>query len=138
MGVTIFELIGLNQVTSIGSNLSIGDWTYYFGGNPMLTDLSGLENVTSVEEGLRIINNPANQSYWTGQFNIHWGGLNYGVIHRQYNLSGLYNVTSIGENLYISDNSVASLTGLDNVTTIGVALNYGIILHYPAYPDCTT
>lgn len=62
-----------------------------------ITNLNGLNVVTSIEESLYITNNPALTS-----------------------LLGLDNLTSIGNRLYIvNNNALTSLSGLDNLTSIG-------------------
>jgi hypothetical protein len=55
-GDDITNFTGLNVVTSIGGNLSIGDWS---NGNPLLTSLAGLDNLTSVGGELMIGHNYA-------------------------------------------------------------------------------
>jgi len=94
-GDDITSLTGLNNLTSIGGNLAIGD--YWNGGNPLLGSLSGLGNVIYIGGDLYIGYNDSLKS-----------------------LTGLENVTSIGGWLWIYDNTaLTSLTGLDNVTSIG-------------------
>ncbi|MBC8487279.1 MAG: T9SS type A sorting domain-containing protein [Bacteroidetes bacterium] len=92
-GNDITNLNGLNVLIAFGGGLSIGD---YYIGNPILTSLTGLDNVTSIGGNLLIRYNDALTS-----------------------LTGLGNLTSIGGNLEIGNSVLTSLTGLDNLTSIG-------------------
>jgi len=86
----IFNLNGLNVITSLGGWLSISD-------NGTLTTLTGLDEVTAIGGGLWIGNND--------------------VLH---NLTGLEALESIGDDLIIGWNdSLTSLTGLEGLTSIG-------------------
>ena len=97
-GDDITNLNGLNVVTSIGGNLSVGD--YWGGISTLLTSLTGLENLDSIGGNFRILYNDSLAS-----------------------LTGLENLTSIGGVLDIYGNvSLASLTGLENLTSIGGVL----------------
>jgi len=82
----------MGNITSVG-NLNISN-------NDALTDLSGLENITTVGGGLLISQLPQVTS-----------------------LSGLENITLVGGDLLISQlPQVTSLSGLANVTTVGGGL----------------
>jgi hypothetical protein len=88
------SLHGLENITSLGGDLSIG---FYTGtttiGNPALSNLTGLENLVSIDSSFEI------------QFNQ---SLN--------SLEELESLTSIGGSLNVSDNtSLHSLAGLDNL-----------------------
>ena len=125
IGDDITNLNGLNELTSVGGGLLIGN--YQYGGNDSLTSLTGLDNVTSVGGVLYIWGNAALSSL-TGLDNVTSVG---GVLWIRDNdalssLAGLDNVTSVGEDLYIGDNgALSSLAGLDNVTSVGG----GLIIH---------
>ena len=99
-GSDITNLNGLSVLISIGGNLIIG--RYYGGqGNPLLSDLNGLENLTYIGGSIVIAGNNALTS-----------------------LTGLESLNSIGGNLTIggiwnSNPSLTSLTGLQNLTSIG-------------------
>jgi hypothetical protein len=98
-GSDITNLDGLSVVTSIGDGLCIGK--RHISGNPALTSLTGLENIT----------------YIGGSFEIYYN-------HILTSLTGLEGITSIGDDLYIEHNdALTSLTGLDNLTFIGGALS---------------
>ena len=101
-GNDIDNLNGLNAVTKIVSDFFIGN--YDDGGNPSLTSLTGLDNVSSIGGDLYIFND--------------------NVLT---NLMGLENVISIGGTLnIIGDSSLSGLEGLENVNSIGGTLNiYG-------------
>jgi hypothetical protein len=144
------SLTGLDNVTSIGGELSIS-------GNDALTSLTGLDNVTSIGGGLWIINNDALTSLsgldnltsiggclriWenaalmslTGLENLTFIDVDLQIGHyvplgsgsgnpSLTSLTGLDNVISIGGSLWIIGNHVlTSLTGLENVTSIGANL----------------
>ncbi len=93
-------------------------WIKY---NDTLTSLSGLDNITSIGGNLNIYENDAMTSL-TGLENVTSIG---GDLWIKYNnaltgLSGLDNVTSIWGYLSIKNNAaMTSLTGLENVTSIG-------------------
>jgi len=94
-GDDINSLNGLTSINSIGGSLQIG--APFFGGNPLLTNLSGLENLTSIG----------------GQFFIQY---NDALI----NLSGLEGLASIGNKLFIRNNdALINLTGLNNLASVG-------------------
>ncbi len=94
-GPDISNLEGLISLTALGKGLYIG--TVFGDGNPLLTSLAGLDNITSIGESFVIC--------WNNSLT---------------NLTGLDNLTSIQANLSIFRNAaLTSLTGLDNVTYIG-------------------
>jgi hypothetical protein len=77
------------------------DGNLYIAGNPDLTSLSGLESLISIGESLFIEENPALT-----------------------NLSGLDMLTSIGLSLMIyNNNTLSSLTGLESLSSIGQGLS---------------
>ncbi len=152
-GNDITNLNGLNVVTSIGGNLSIGDYS----NNPNLTSLTGLDNVTSIGGdlsikygdslttltglnnlssiggNLRLYNNYAmttlsgldNVTYIGGDLTISYynWGGNTSVLT---SLTGLENVASVGGNLLIDNcDALTSMTGLESLTTIGGDLGIG-------------
>ncbi len=97
---TINSLDGLNILTSIGGELSIQ--------STALTSLSGLENLITIGDDLRI-----------GIAFNGWGEPNPNLT----DISALENLTSIGQSLRIGWNeSLVSLSGLENVTYIGETL----------------
>lgn len=90
------SLTGLNNVTSVGGDLIIGDPNYGWpgwggGGNQILTNMSGLNNLDSIGHSLKIIYNES-----------------------LINLAGLENLTSISH-LTIWGNGLIGLTGLDHI-----------------------
>jgi len=91
----ITDLSPLNQITSVGS-LSILE-------SPVLTSLSGLDNLTTVVRAVAIRDNDA-----------------------LVDLSGLDNLTTIGEFLHITDNDgLVNLNGLGSLTSISWNLRVG-------------
>jgi type IX secretion system substrate protein len=86
------NLNGLNNVTSIGGSLDINV-------NPQLTSIGGLENLTSIGNSL-IINNVGTLT----------------------NLNGLQALTTVNSLMSIKGTGLISLTGLDNLVSIGFFL----------------
>ena len=107
----INSLNGLNQVSSIEGSLTIRS-------NPMLTNLLGLDNLTSIGEHINIDGNKALLSL-TGLNTLQYieGGIlvhsNFGLL----NLEGLEGLTSV-EWIDLYNNSLTSLSGLDNITSV--------------------
>ena len=89
------SLTGLESLISIGGDLRIGiAFNGWVQPNPNLSNISALENLTSIGQSLMIVENESLAS-----------------------LSGLENLTSIGWSLAINGNSsLTSLTGLDNIS----------------------
>lgn len=104
-GEDIASLEGLIVLTSIAGTLQIGNGE--FGGNPSLTNLAGLDSLTSIGGDLLILINPALSS-----------------------LTGLASLSSVGEDLQIGhgDNygyawgnpSLTSLSGLENIEAASI------------------
>lgn len=103
-GNDIDNLTGLNVLTSVEGDLDIG---VLYEGNPALTSLTGLSNLTSIGGKLWIIFNPSLTD-----------------------LSGLEGLTSITLDLAVGYNdALTNLSGLDNITSVGVlALDANIAL----------
>ncbi len=105
------SLEGLGNLLYIGSDLIIGLFDSYgigLCGNPLLTNLSGLDKLSTIGGSLKIIGN-----------------------HQLNNLQGLNDLTSIGGNLVIGyswflgscgNNSLSNVDGLENLTFIGGSL----------------
>ena len=141
-GDNITHLNGLNVLTTILGTLSIGDVN---GGNPALTNLTGLDNVTFIGGNILILFNDAltnltglnNLNSIGGFLGIAFNnaltslsglegltnvGLYLGITYSNAltNLAGLESLNSIGGDLEIYDNSMlTSLSGLNNLTSIG-------------------
>jgi hypothetical protein len=128
-GSDIVNLSGFSEVTSIAGDLNIG--RYYNRtsvGNPMLTSLSGLENLTQVGGTLMIINNDTLSSL-NGLDNLSSIGndLLIGIVYTfpaknmgaLTSINALGSLASIGGELYISNTSLTSLDGLDSVSSVG-------------------
>ncbi len=114
----ISNLNGLSMLTSIG--------ILYIVNNSVLVDLSGLNNLDTVQYGLTISENDSLLSL-TGLENLKYVGGNLGITDNASltDLSGLINLTTIGADmpnyygLYINDNHVLnSLLGLNNLTNL--------------------
>jgi len=105
-GDSIVNLHGLNAITIIEGDLKIKD-------NKLLSSLTGLDNLTSVDGNFFI------GDYDTYVFSCHG---NYSLA----NLTGLESVNHIGGDLKICCNqSLTSLAGLDNLATIAGDLKIG-------------
>jgi len=121
-GSNIIDLSGINVVTSIEGDLTIDV-------NPALTNLTGLEGLTSIGGSLII-----GEMYYGGNLSlVSLAGLDNldsigGSLHIFYNnaltsLTGLDALTTIGGELHINgNNALTSLTGLDNLTFVGGGL----------------
>ncbi|MBT8341241.1 MAG: hypothetical protein HKP58_10285 [Desulfatitalea sp.] len=96
-GDDIENLDGLECLNAVGGNLDIG--VFRFGGmidNPLLTDINGLENLTSVGGYFNIATNTVLES-----------------------LEGLNSLESIGKHLYIlSNSSLEKINGFNSLTTV--------------------
>jgi len=87
------SLTGLESLNTISGSLSIGKPYPYNGINPLLADLTALNNLTSIGSDLTIVLNFSLKS-----------------------LTGFDNLTSIGGILWVANNdSLTSLSGLDNI-----------------------
>lgn len=123
-GSDITNLNGLSVLTSIEGNLMIGG---YAAGNPSLSSLTGLDNLTSIGGYLWIRINTSLTSL-NGLEGLTFIGTNLIIWHNDAlsTLTGLDSLTSIGGTLVIEYNaSLTSLTGLEGVTSIGGELFIG-------------
>ena len=131
-------LNGLENLVYLGGDLRIGG-AYVWGpwpgcnGNPSLSSLAGLDNLTTVGGTVEIYCNDLLPDFTgleslitiEGSLNIgvtigNQGAIYYFGNQSMTSLTGLDNITSIGENLSIIGNDTLSgLTGLDNLTSIG-------------------
>lgn len=110
--VALTTLTGLNNVTSIGSSLTIVD--------NAITNLMGLDNLISVGSKLRINNNALTSLAGLGNLTSVGNLLSIQGNESLTDLTGLENLTSIGFTLIIGSNdALTSLTGLINLTSIG-------------------
>ncbi len=90
----ISNLDGLNNITSVDGDLTIGNYAY---GNYILSDISGLNNLTSIGGSLIMI-------YCDSLLDI----------------NGLNNLESIGNHLLISSNPLMNnITGFGNLKSVG-------------------
>jgi hypothetical protein len=118
VNAALTSLTGLNNVTYIGNGFNLG---YFEGeGNPSLTNLKGMEGLTSVRH--MYINDNSALTSLTGLDNLTTieGVLSIGTFppgnHSLKSLTGLESLVYIGDALEVGFNdSLTSLTGLDNV-----------------------
>jgi hypothetical protein len=111
---SLYNLSGLNVLTSIGGYLSIHD-------NIALSGLSGLDNLTFIGDNLLIGYNDALTNL-SGLENLISIGGGFWIRENDLlsSLNGLVNLTSIEDYLDIQGNNVLnSLNGLENLTSIG-------------------
>jgi len=147
-GADITNLNGLSVLTSCWENFQIGKVIY--GGNPVLTSLTGLENLTSIQGSLYIQGNYVlnNLTGLEGLNSV--GGLHIHTNGNINSLTGLENLESIGGDLLITyednlsnfvgleglisisgvldiyaNNQLTSLEGLENLISIGSRLSIG-------------
>jgi len=140
LGDDITNLDGLNILTAIQGSLYIGSgynkFTVWFcDGNPSLTSLAGLSNLTYIGGNLEVLCNDSLTSL-TGLNSLTsiGGNLSITCSNALTNLLGLENLTSVEGDVYIglrlsgmtlpyfkgTDNSsLSSFEGLDNLTSIG-------------------
>ena len=101
-GITIAQLSNLTDISALGNVTSIGTMgpadtrsirIFY---NPKLTNVDGLENITTMEQNIHLHGNDLR------------------------NVNGLSALTSVGNNLSLAENSnLSDISGLSNVATIG-------------------
>lgn len=118
-GNGITNLDGLSNITSIGGNLYLGDYDY--GGIPFLTSLSGLNGLLYIGGGIHIYECDQLTDL-TGLDNITTLGTHLWIEHNSNltSLNGLENLVYIGGQIQITYNdALASLSGLDSLTHIG-------------------
>lgn len=131
----LINLQGFELLETLNGDLIIGDVVLgeypYSTGNPLLTSLSGLNNLTSVQGNLKLCGNNSitslssleNLEFIGG--NLQVGGLDfiYGFVFGNpllVNLSGLDALSSIDGSLFIAGNrNLKNLSGLDNLNAIG-------------------
>jgi hypothetical protein len=123
------NLIGLDGITTVPSGLNIY-------GNPYLTSLTGLENVTSIES-LEILDNPM-----LGDLNGLNNLISVGEMFELFgneslnDLTALSNLTSISGTILINENeNLTSLAGLENIDASKII---ELLLRYnPSLSDCS-
>jgi len=138
-GDDIVNLSVLSEVTSIAGDLNIGR---KYGrkpiGNPLLHDLTGLENLTQIGGTLLFYRNGSLTSL-SGLDNLSsiGNGLIIGIEYSETakekiegslaltSINALSGLASIGGELYICNTSLTSLTGLDSVSYIGSKIFIG-------------
>ena len=107
------SLTGLNNLTTIGGYLMIGNWEHP---NINLESLEGLGNLTSVEGDVYIESNPLNSLDGLISLNSVGYHLRISMISNIADLHGLENLNSIGGNLeIIANNNLISLEGIENI-----------------------
>lgn len=129
------EQIDNFQTNYPGCNEIEGDVTIFDNWSGSITNLNGLDILTSIGGFLDIANNNAltNLSGLQNLYSI-GGNLNISNNDALTNLSGLENLTTIGGNIWVYQNEVLiSIVGLQNLTSINDAL---VIGHNPSLSTC--
>jgi len=117
---SLSSLSGLNNLTTIGESINIGCSGYYWKGNPLLNNLSGLNSLSSIGNSLNVcwnhgLNDLSGIENLTNVENI-----NISSNENLSNLNGLQGITNIDGYVTISWNdSLNSLYGLNNLITAG-------------------
>ncbi len=118
LGSDISNLNGLSCLTTIGGHLSVGFQAW---GNPLLTNLIGLDSIINIGGGLYIQNNE-NLLDLSGLNSLSNIGLDIVIWNNEMlsSISELYGVTSIVGAIRIYGNTnLTDLTGLNSLTAIG-------------------
>lgn len=118
-GYDISNFDSLINVNTIDGDLSINGGP--FGGNPLLTILSGLDSLTYIGGNLNIeFNQNLTSLNGLENLNIIGGDLRITKNNSITNLTGLNNLNSVGDDFEIwGNNAMVNLSGLENLTSIG-------------------
>jgi hypothetical protein len=121
--ISIRDNDGLTSLTGL-ENITAIDNGIYINNNDQLENLSGLNNLASAEEAFFITGNDNLSSLGELSNLTVVGDLRIIVNDNLSNLSGLENISSCGNSLYIRGNNLLStLAHLENITHIGAALS---------------
>jgi len=120
---SLVSISGLENINSIVGNLTIG--IINLGGNPSLINLSGLDNMVSIGGTFRLDQNNALNSIASLNNLTFIGGSLYIYSNDLTTLSGLDNVSSIGGDISINEIELASVAALANLTEIEGGLYLG-------------
>jgi len=94
--------------------------------NPLLTNLEGLDNLSSIDGNLGIdLNETLVSLEGLDNLNSVGGGLYIFQNFTLNNIENLIALNSIGGGLYIGSNALTNLTGLDNIESLGGDLSIG-------------
>ena len=116
--IDITSLNGLSQITSIGGNLKIH--------RTLLTDLSGLDNIQSVNGFMALTSNSSLESInGLGALNS-LGGIIIGFDNYSLtDIDAFLNLSTIGGDVAIFSDGFTDLNGLSNITSIEGGLSLG-------------
>ena len=117
---SLTSLTGLDNLTTIGVDLNIGCSSYSWTGNPLLNNLSGLNSLTTIGNSLSICNN-YELTDLSGIENLtSVENINISSNDNLSSLTGLQGVTNVIGYLSVSwSDLLTSLYGLNNLTTAG-------------------
>jgi len=128
--IALVSLAGLENLNYIMGDMEFGSMFSSGLGNPLLTNLIGLNNLDSIGGSLGFYDNGALTSLTGLESLISIGGTlsigsSYGIGNPSLSsLTGLNNLASIGSNLFIIENdSLHSLEGLNNLNSIGLVVD---------------
>jgi len=121
-GLFVGDIAGLESLSDVGIT-SVPSFMPHLKivGNHELISLVELQNLQTVDSGLRISDNPLLENL-AGLDNVTSVGRDLSVVDNASlrDLSGLDNISSVGENLYVTNNqALTSLAALSNLSTIG-------------------
>jgi len=116
----LLSLSGLYNLTTIGMDINIGCSNYSWTGNPLLNNLSGLHSLSSIGNSLMICNNHG-MTDLSGIENLtSVENIRISSNDNLSSLTGLQGITNVNGYLYISWNdSLNSLYGLNNLDSAG-------------------
>jgi len=122
---SLTSLSGLNGLTFIGEDLNIGVFGYNWGawsplGNPELTNITALSNVSAIGGDILILaNNNLSSIAGLESLTTVNGDISFVSNSLLSSLSHLENLTYINGSLALTNNSFIDLEGLDNIDSIG-------------------
>ena len=116
----ITNLDGLSVLTSVEGNLGIGHCYSFPSGNPYLSSILGLSNLTYIGGNLNICQNPILTSLSGLEKLTHIGGyLNISYHDSLTDITAFENLTYLGSGLIIDNNEdLESLTGLEGLESV--------------------
>jgi len=124
-GITVERLSGLTDITALSNVTSIGTMgpvdtrSLRIINNPRLTNLDGLENITTIESDVHAYDNDLRNVNGLSSLTSIGADLNLGGNVNLNDISGLSNLTTIGGNVVLYHTALTNLDDLNNLTAIG-------------------
>ena len=117
---SLVSLSGLDNLTTIGEDINIGCSGYSWTGNPLLSNLSGLNSLSSIGNSLRICRNHGLTDLSGIENLTNVENISISSNDNLSSLTGLQGISNIDGYIYIGWNDLLnSLDGLNNLTTVG-------------------